>query len=133
MNSFIRIVVLALVLCPSRTPLPWGHSHSGMDAEELVSHLDKYHPATSKSDLPKGWHWHVSQVDVNTDGQTKPIPVAVVERSSGTSLVVPTPDRTSAVYPTELFRPEGPDWTCISPAHACYQQQTYLRLNVLLI
>ena len=31
-----RILVLTLMLRVSRTPIPWGHSHQGMDVQQLA-------------------------------------------------------------------------------------------------
>lgn len=133
MNWLNRILVLILILCLSRTPVPWGHSHSGMDAGQLALHLHKYHPATGKDELPKGWHWHVTQIELSADGETGKYPVAVLEESAGKSTIPPAPDSTHLGFTPPTVFCDSSASTEIAWAHAVFQQQTYLRLNVLLI
>ena len=70
---------------------------------------------------------------MNAEGEAVQSLLAVIERSFGSSLFSPTPVWATAVCPTEPLCTGGPAWTGISSAHACCQQQTYLRLGVLLI
>lgn len=133
MNWLNRILVLMLILCLSRTPVPWGHSHSGMDAGQLALHLQKYHPATGKDELPKGWHWHVTHIELSADGETGKYPVAVLEESVGKTLTAPTPDTTHIGLTPLIVTFDSSTSAEVASAHAVFQQQTYLRLNVLLI
>lgn len=133
MNWFTKLLVLALILCLSRIPIPWAHSHSGMDTEQLAFHLHKYHPATTESELPNGFHWHLAEFDRTSDGDEGENPVAVLRVSLGASLMVPLPDPTIAAFPPQTLRSRPSVSTDVSLAHAVRQQHTYLRLNVLLI
>lgn len=133
MNWFSKLLVLALILCLSRIPIPWGHSHSEMDAEQLAVHLHQYHPATTESELPKGFHWHVVELDLTSDGEEGENPVAVLRVSLGDSLMVPMPDPTNAAFTPQTLTSRTSVSTDSSLAHAVRQQRTYLRLNVLLI
>jgi hypothetical protein len=133
MNWFNRILVLALILCLSRTPIPWGHSHIGMDAEQLAVHLHKYHPATRVNELPKGWHWHLTRIERTIDEEKCQFLVASLHESLAKLLNAPMPDATISDFAEQAFPPRTPVSTDIAWAHAVRQQQTYLRLNVLLI
>ncbi len=133
MTCFNRIIVWTLILCLSRTPLPWGHSHYGLDAEQLASHLRTYHPATSECDLPKGWHWHLTQFEVFTDGDTLDRHAALLTEGSDAFDVSQSASDAAVFSFTDKYRPD-----CLAPmnlasAQAEWHQQTYLRLSVLLI
>ncbi|MEW4452107.1 hypothetical protein AB1L30_05415 [Bremerella sp. JC817] len=128
MPSLNRIVVLTLVLCLSRIPLPWGHSHGEMDVVQLASHLQAYHPAGTGNDLGKRWHWHVTP----SSQATAPLPRAVIEETSETT----QPKHVSNVAVAtslELTSPLPPT-KCVAALHqAAHRQPLYLRLGVLLI
>lgn len=128
-----RMLVLALIPCLCHMPLPWGHSHGGMNDGQLARHLQVYHPATGEQDLPKGWHWHVTLLALSTNGEAGQYPVAILPESDDKSLFVPIPvattaDNTASSVPFHVAASADIAW-----AHAVRQQQTYLRLNVLLI
>lgn len=132
MNCFTRLLVLTLVLCVGRMPVPWGHSHSGMATEQLAAHLQQYHSATSDSELPRGWHWHIAELDLSTDGEEGESPVAVLRMGFDDSLV-PMPDATKVTFKAQILSCCTSASLVSDLAHAVRQQHTYLRLNVLLI
>ena len=131
MMWFNRITVLAAILCLSHAPIPWAHRHLGLNAEQLASHLREYHPATSDSEVPQGWHWHVVQLDVTTNGEHRD---EFVTDSSNHSRFAPVPESTSIVSAQQTTPgTRSPIWMNGLEARAVYQQRSYLRLNVLLI
>lgn len=129
MVCFNRIVVLVLILCLSRTPLPWGHTHDGMDADQLAIHVRTCHPVTSERGLPRGWHWHLTPIDGIMDHEVS----AIVPARSDNSLTLPTLQPAAGGGGT----PKLGSGTCcgrfLATARAVRQQKTHLRLKVLLI
>lgn len=47
-----------LVLVLTHAPIPWSHNHDSFTTEQLVAHLQQYHPNCPVSNLPRGWHLH---------------------------------------------------------------------------
>lgn len=126
-----RILVLLLMLCVSRTPIPWGHSHQGMDAQQLAVHLQQYHPATAGSELPCGWHWHLARVELATDDETGRDRAVILEECRDPLLIAPAPVHAGLAPLAGASAPISS--TGFASAQAVRRQQTYLRFNVLLI
>jgi len=122
-----RFLVFMLILCLSRTPIPWGHTHDGMNAGQLASHLQKFHP--EGDELPEGWHWHLIPIELATEGAVDQFSLANVEVYDQTPFEISAPGDTNAVSQTNV----SSKWKNVSKANAVRQQQTYMRLNVLLI
>ncbi len=59
MFSSNKYLVIAIILQLAHIPLPWGHTHAGMDSLQLLKHLDHFHANVSSIHLPQGWHWHL--------------------------------------------------------------------------
>ena len=129
MDLLKRVIVTTLILCLSRTPLPWGHSHSELDQEILISHLNRCHPATRESNLPLGWHWHFGPLESMTDDTGSRLPLvesgvwleSILFRTLvlSNSICVTTPDRIT--------------YTDITASQSNQHCRKYLLLNVLLM
>ena len=131
MNWLHRILVPTLILLLSQAPIPWGHSHIGMDAGQLAVHLGRYHASTGETELPDGWHWHFAKVELGTLAEPGRDADAAWQESIGRLHLLRIPGATDTPFnhPAPSCYPAG---SGIVPAHAEHQQQTYLRLNVLL-
>lgn len=57
MHRFRGQLTVLLVLVVGRVPLPWGHTHAGVAAQELSRHVSLFHGCTS-AEPSLGWHWH---------------------------------------------------------------------------
>lgn len=126
-----RILVLLLMLCLSRTPIPWGHSHQGMDAQQMAVHLQQFHPATAGGELPRGWHWHFARVELATDDETGRDRALILEESRFPLLIAPAPTHAGLAPLAAASAPVPP--TDLASARAVRREQTSLRFNVLLI
>lgn len=130
MAWYNRIVVLTVILCLSRVPIPWAHSHVGMNAEQLVSHLNQYHAGATENELPTEWHWHVLRFDLITEYEIDHSLVAVpqfCEEQLSDQNSVSTMDVLNEDLRSRVLRTED------RLRHATRQQKSYLRLKVLLI
>lgn len=58
-------LLLWMTLWPG--PLPWGHSHAGIQ-DQLAEHLARFHPHDDHA-AELGWHWHLSFPDWEHPGQ----------------------------------------------------------------
>lgn len=54
----VRVLIFSLLATTGVVPLPWGHSHQGMQQSELNRHHQQCHLTESTDQLPQGWHWH---------------------------------------------------------------------------
>lgn len=54
----VRILIFAILATTGVVPLPWGHSHQGMQAAELDRHREQFHFSDTLHEMPQGWHWH---------------------------------------------------------------------------
>lgn len=54
-----KLVVYLLVMILGHVPVPWAHSHEGLDPDQLQRHLSVY-PQTGDGNLQfcGGWHFH---------------------------------------------------------------------------
>ncbi|WDI44003.1 hypothetical protein [Bremerella sp. P1] len=54
----VRILIFTILATTGVVPLPWGHSHRGMQQAELDRHREQFHWAEAADEMPRGWHWH---------------------------------------------------------------------------
>ena len=131
MNWISRTLVPTLILLLCQTPIPWGHSHIGMDEGQLAVHLGKYHASTRETELPDGWHWHFATVELGTLAEPGRDADATWQESIGRLLLLRIPSSADTSF-NEQAHSCYPAGSGIVGAHAEHQQLTYLRLNVLL-
>lgn len=133
-----RLLIVLLILSASRLPLPWGHTHAGLDGPRLAEHLRQYHSTDVGVRSPQGWHLHLFPLLVDEIGGhcvDHPANTEEISFERRAELL-----RSSAEQPCLSGAP--PSWNDsqggaavgkLSPANACRQQHTHQLLNVLLI
>ena len=126
-NHCHRLFALLLIVTVSLMPLRWGHTHQGLSEQQLIRHLQIYHTGTPVSELPQGWHSHADWpialtesdlvVDLDVSHRISLDPHDQVALPGLFSRIHPGQDRSPAVFSTA----------------SQHTEQTYLRLNVLLV
>lgn len=80
--------VWMLVLVLSHAPIPWSHNHDSLTTDQLVAHLQQYHPNCPLGNLPRGWHLHyfdLGQADPGDDVAVVELPSSRLEQLRSTS------------------------------------------------
>jgi hypothetical protein len=132
MRHFSTTLVFAIVLLAVRSPLLWGHSHSGLDAVELARHLELFHADSGDGELPRGWHWHAFLPGLVAEERASQPPVHPV--CSGNRLLECS-TATGEVLGPATIRVQGQDLPsgAFVLSFARRRQRTFLVHNVLLI
>lgn len=77
----IRTIALVMVLFQCHLPVPYVHTHIGMEAASLVSHLEKSHQIDNGADFSEHFHVHLLWLDglhedPNSDQSQQPSPAS---------------------------------------------------------
>ncbi|WP_145218592.1 hypothetical protein [Gimesia alba] len=127
-NHCNRLFALLLMLTVSHLPLHWEHTHQGLSGQQLVRHLQLYHPATPASQIPQGWHCHSDWPFALTEDGTTAIPIQADSRILSD---IGSLDLSSG---RNCVSSPGKQWDrTVSLLETKCRQQTYLFLNVILI
>ncbi|WP_299466036.1 hypothetical protein [uncultured Gimesia sp.] len=127
-NHCNKLLALLLMLIVSHLPLRWEHTHQGLSGQQLVRHLQLYHPATPASRLPQGWHCHSDWPFALMEEECAAFPIQADSR-------IPYDINSLPLLPAHgsLTIPDRQWLHMVSPPETKYGRPTYILLNALLI